>query len=38
MHGASPQLCEIEAIAAAVQAMPPGADILICPRARPRGS
>ena len=31
MHGISSQLCEIEAIAAAVQAMPPAADILICP-------
>ena len=31
MHGTSLQLCEIEAIAAAVQAMPPAADILICP-------
>jgi triosephosphate isomerase len=31
MHGTAPQLREIEAIAAAVQAMPPAADILICP-------
>jgi len=31
MHGTAPQLCEVEAIAMAVQVMPPGADILICP-------
>ncbi len=33
MHGTAPQLREIEAIATAVQAMPPAADILICPPA-----
>jgi triosephosphate isomerase len=31
MHGTSPQLAEIEAIATAVHAMPPAADILVCP-------
>jgi len=31
MHGTAPQLREIEAIAAASHAMPPAADILICP-------
>jgi triosephosphate isomerase len=31
MHGTSLQLGEIEAIATAVQAMPPAADVLICP-------
>jgi triosephosphate isomerase (TIM) len=31
MHGTSPQLAEIEAIATAVQAMRPVADVLICP-------
>jgi triosephosphate isomerase len=31
MHGTSAQLGEIEAIAAAVQATPPAADVLICP-------
>jgi len=33
MHGTSPQLAEIEAIATAVQAMRPAADVLICPPA-----
>jgi len=33
MHGTSLQLGEIEAIAAVVQAMPPAADVLICPPA-----
>jgi triosephosphate isomerase len=31
MHGTAPQLREIEAIATAVQSMPPVADILVCP-------
>jgi triosephosphate isomerase len=31
MHGTSLQLGEIEAVAAAVQAVPPAADVLICP-------
>jgi triosephosphate isomerase len=31
IHGTSPQLAEIEAIATAVQAVRPAADILICP-------
>ncbi len=31
MHGTAPQLREIDAIATAVQTMPPAADILICP-------
>ena len=30
MHGMAPQLAEIEAVAAAVQATPPSADVLIC--------
>ena len=33
MHGTAPQLGEIAAIAAAVRAAPPAADILICPPA-----
>ncbi len=33
MHGLAPQLAEIEAIAAAVQATAPSADVLICPPA-----
>jgi triosephosphate isomerase len=31
LHGAAPQLREIEAIATAVQATRPAADVLICP-------
>lgn len=30
MHGTSSQLGEVDSIAAAVQAMPPVADVLIC--------